>query len=149
MKRLILSAVVILIATSSFADPLPDVNEKVLKAFSETFKNVSEVKWNEYDDYYEVNFKRSEVISRVRYDKDGNVLGTTRYYSGENLPPNILARLKKEYPGRSVYGVTEISSEDNIMYSITLEDARKWYTVTSDAFGYLQLYQKFNKADTK
>jgi hypothetical protein len=150
MKKISLFvAIAMLSASCLFARPLTEVNEKVLKAFSETFKNVKDVSWHEYENYYEVNFKQSEIISRVRYDKDGNVIGSTRYYKGDQLPPQVLSSIKKKYPGKTIYGVTEVSSDEDIQYSITLEDEKKWYSVTSNAYGGLQLISKFNKAPTE
>jgi len=50
-------------------------------------------------DIYEASFKQSEIISRAIYDKDGNLLRTSRYYSQENLPINILTKIQKRYAG--------------------------------------------------
>ena len=35
-------------------------------------------------------------------------------------------------PGKSVYGVTELSTEDEVSYHITLQDERNWYIVIAD-----------------
>ena len=61
--------------------------------------------------------------------QDGNLLRTTRYYSQENLPINILTKLQKRYAGKSVYGVTELSTEDGVSYHITMQDEKNWYII--------------------
>lgn len=145
MKK-VLIGLLMLTAIVSYAGAAPDPNEKVLKAFKETFNDPKEVSWNEYDTHYEVNFKLNEIKTRVRYDKDGNVTGTTRYYYEQNLPPHIIAKLKKKFPGKSVFGVTEVSSESDIEYVIVLEDEKTWTEVRSNSIGYIEVLKKFKKA---
>jgi len=149
MKKIIFALTMLLGSMTIFANVPPEVNEKVLKAFQETFTNPKEVNWHEYANYYEVDFKQDEIKTQVRYDADGNITGTTRYYFEQQLPPHILANLKKKYPQRSVYGVTEIYSENDLQYYITMEDEKNWYSVKSNPLGNLEQTEKFRKADTK
>ena len=145
MKKLII--LTCLFATLSVAASTPpEVTEKVLKSFNETFMKATDVVWYETQNLYEASFKQSEIISRAIYDKEGNLLKTTRYYSQENLPINILTKLKKKYAGKSVYGVTELSTEDEVSYHITMQDETTWYVIKADNFGNLELSLKFKKA---
>jgi len=149
MKKLIFGLTMLLGSATIFATTTPDVNEKVLKAFQETFKNPQDVNWHEYATYYEVEFKQDEIKTQVRYDADGNITGTTRYYFEKQLPPHIISNLKKKFPQRSVYGVTEIYTENDLQYYITMEDEKNWYTVKSNPLGNLEQTEKFKKAATK
>lgn len=149
MKKSIFALAIVFGSTTIFASTLPDVNEKVLKAFQETFTNPKDVNWHEYENYYEVDFKQDEIKTQVRYDAEGNITGTTRYYFEKQLPPYILASLKKRYPQRSVYGVTEIYAENDLQYYITMEDEKNWYTVKANPMGNLEQTEKFKKAETK
>lgn len=145
MKKLI--TIVCLIATLGVAATTPpEVNEKVLKAFGETFLKATDVTWHEMDNSYEARFLQSEVITRAAYDKEGNLLQTTRYYSEDRLPINILTKTKKKYAGKSIFGVTELAIGDEVTYHITLQDEKHWYVITSDSNGYLELEQKLKKA---
>ena len=129
------------------ASDAPVVNEKVLKAFNQTFANASDVVWYEVQNGYEARFKISEIISRVIYDKHGRLLSSTRYYNEENLPTNILLKLKKQYAGKTVHGVTEVGNEENVIYYIHLVDNKRWYTVKAEGWGDLELKEYYNKAD--
>ena len=149
MKKLIFALTMLLGSATTFAIAPPEVNEKVLKAFQETFKDPKEVNWHEYENYYEVDFKQDEIKTQVRYDGDGNITGTTRYYFEKQLPPYIISNLKRKYPQRTVYGVTEIYSENDLQYYITMEDEKNWYTVKSNPLGSLEQTDKFKKAATK
>lgn len=149
MKKLLFALSMLLSSMVIFAATPPEINEKVLKAFQETFVNPQDVNWYEYQNYYEVDFKQDEIKTQVRYDADGNITGTTRYYFEKNLPPHILANLKKRYPQRSVYGVTEIFAENDLQYYITMEDDNNWYIVKSNPVGNLDQTEKYKKAPTK
>ena len=145
MKKLIILTCLFAALSAAASNP-PEISEKVLKAFNETFMKATEVVWHEVQNLYEASFKQSEVISRAIYDKDGNLLRTTRYYSQANLPINILTKLQKRYAGKSVYGVTELSTEDEVSYHITMQDEKNWYIIKADNWGTLELEQKYKKA---
>jgi hypothetical protein len=149
MKKILFAMTFLLSSAVMFAGRPADVNEKVLKAFEETFKNPTDVSWHEFENFYEVNFKENDIKTVVRYDTDGNIIGTTRYYFESGLPPYIASKLKKKYPERSVYGVTEIFSESDLTYYITMQDEKNWYTVKANSVGTLEQTEKFRKAPTK
>lgn len=145
MKKLIIFTCLFAALSATASNP-PEVSEKVLKAFSETFMKATDIVWHEVKNLYEASFKQSEIISRAIFDKNGNLLRTTRYYSQENLPINILTKLQKRFAGKSVYGVTELSTEDQVSYHITMQDEKNWYIIKADNWGSLELEQKYRKA---
>ena len=145
MKKLIILTCLFATLSVAAASP-PEVTEKVLKAFNEIFMNATDVVWHETQNYYEASFKQSEIISRAIYDADGNLLRTTRYYSEENLPINILTKIRKRYAGKSVFGVTELTTADEVSYHITLQDETTWYIIKADNLGNLELSKKYKKA---
>ena len=146
MKKIILAFLLFAAITSQAAN-VPDVNEKILKAFKETFTYAEDVVWQEKDNAYQVNFWQGEINIRARYDEQGNLLGTIRYYFEKQLPPGIVSKIKHKYSGKTIFGVTEVSSEEELSYFITLRDDKNWYTVKSDAFGNLQQTDKFKRAE--
>ena len=60
-------------------------------------------------DSYVVHFTDAGIRSRIVYYKTSSLFYFTRYYTGEHLPYATQIKLKKDYPGKSVVGVTEIS----------------------------------------
>jgi hypothetical protein len=144
MKKIfIIAAASALFASSSFA---ADPTQKVLDAFSKTFKQVKEVTWQDFDNKYEANFSQNNITFRVMYDQEGNVVKSIRYYYAQNLPIFIQARLTKKYDGKKVFGVTEVTTETDVTYHIILEDAKTWTHVQSDAFGNMFTEKKLKKA---
>lgn len=124
-----------------------EVNEKVLKAFKETFTNAKDVVWQEYEDFYQANFKQDEIQMRAQYDQEGSLIKTIRYYGEKNLLPNILSKLKKKYGSKEIFGVTETTSADEVSFVVTLRDAKDYYIVKSDVYGNLEQREKFQRAD--
>ena len=146
MKK-ILFACLFFAAITAQATVIPEVNEKILKAFKETFIYAEDVVWQEKDNVYQVNFWQGEINVRARYDQQGNLLSTIRYYYEKQLPPAIVAKIKSKYSGKTIFGVTEFSSDAEINYFLTLRDDKNWYTVKSDVYGNLQQTDKFKRAD--
>ena len=133
-------------ALGSAATTPPEVNEKVLKAFKETFAKAIDVVWHETQNSYVASFTQLAITTRATYDTEGNLLRTTRYYSEENLPIHIRAKLKTKYSDKKVHGITEITEDDEVAYHIVLQDEKNWYIVKSDNWGSLELTKKYRKA---
>lgn len=142
MKKIIALISGCLITAASFAF---DPNTKVLNAFAQTFKTAENVKWQDVDGNYSVSFIYSGTRSRITYDKDGNILGSTRYYEPSQLPLNIFTKLKKDNPSKELYGVTEVTVGEEMVYFVKMFDKKHWFTLKVDASGDSQLYEKFKK----
>jgi uncharacterized protein YjiK len=143
MKKLLALVVAALLVSVTYAR---DINEKVLKSFKETFTTAEEVKWEEFETYYTVSFVHSGIRSKVNYDKDGNMLSSIRYYAPQMLPLNIYGKMRRDYPSKSLYGVTEVTFGSEVSYFIKMEDDKNWITVKIDATGNAQVHEKYKKA---
>ena len=146
MKKLVAFAATAFFSLSILASEPVAVNEKVLQAFGQCFKNASGVVWHEYADRFEVKFMHNAIDSRISYDVDGNILKTIRYYGEENLPLFVRAKLQKNYAGKKVFGVTEMSSDGELDYYIVLEDATTWSHVKCGSTGNMEISKKYKKA---
>ncbi|WP_207511451.1 hypothetical protein [Longitalea luteola] len=145
MKKVIAIVFAALVTGSAFAfDPF-NPNEKVLKAFNETFNGVQEVRWEEFPKYYAVSFVSGGIRAKVNYDKEGNMISSIRYYNPQLLPLYILNKINKENPRKKLFGVTEVSHGGLIAYYIKLEDNTHWYTLKVDTDGNSQLTEKYRK----
>lgn len=144
MKKILLAAAIVF--AFGFRAMADDPTEKVLNAFHKTFPNVKEVAWTENEQSYEVKFRQNEVLSKVTYDKDGNIVKTLRYYYEQNLPLLVLSKVKSRFNDKKIFGVTEESSDDGTLYHIILEDAKHWINITADSYGSIKVDKKYNKA---
>lgn len=142
MKKIFLAALILIGFTAMASDP----NEKVLQAFKQSFPNVDEVAWTEGTDSYEVKFKQNEILSKVTYDTDGNIMKTLRYYEGHHLPLLVQSKVRSKFSDKRIYGVTEEASEQGTFFHIILEDEKNWVQITSDIYGSIKVDKKFKKA---
>ncbi len=147
MKKIIYLAFLLTGFVANAAPAPTEINEKVLKAFKETFTAAQDVSWHEYEDYAQVNFVVDKIQIRAQYAEDGRLLRTIRYYSERELLPNVVAKLKKKYAGKEISGFTESSSDDEVSLVINIKDENNWYIVKSDVYGNLQQTEKFKRAD--
>ena len=146
MKKVFLLAG-LLAGMIAVANTVPEPTARVLKAFRETFSTAKDITWHEYSDFIQANFRQNEVQVRAQYSDDGTLLKTIRYYGEKNLQANIVAKLKKKYKDKEIFGVTETMCSDEVGFVINLRDGDYWYTVKSDVYGNLELVEKFKRAD--
>lgn len=147
MKKVFLAALFALVLGSAFAATEPAaITEKVLKAFSQTFESAQNVRWSEHQGLYEAHFTFNDIQTRVIYDNEGNTLQTIRYYFAQQLPLNILTRVKAAYANQKIYGVTEVTTDDKVEYHIVLESPTNWMIILADNSGYLAEEKKMGKA---
>ena len=147
-KSFILTVCLLAMTAGVFASASPDysISDKLLKTFKQTFPDAQQVVWSEQGEKYTVNFKQNDILNKVEYDKDGNFVSSLRYYTEKNLPVTILCRLQKKYADKTVFGVTEVSTESTVEYFIKLEDATTWTTVRANIDGGMQVVEKYKKA---
>ena len=144
MKKIAFLTIAALLSAGGYANT-PTVTEKVLKAFHETFADAENISWYEANDRYSVRFSQAEVKYIVYYDKNGKITGSMRFYEPSLLPVNILSELKKYNPGKSLFGVTEITSGENVDYYIKAEDSKYLYTIKADSYGHSEIYETLRK----
>ena len=146
MKKFFVAAAALVMAFAAFANPVKDVNGKVLDAFHKTFENASQVVWHEFPGYYEVRFLQGNIDARVKYDTDGKILEAVRYYKEDDLPLLIKAKINNKFPDKKVFGVTEIASDAELSYYVVLEDAKTWTNIKCDYLGNIVVQKKYKKA---
>lgn len=146
MKKIIFAAAILLACFSTWAAAPVNVNQKVLSAFKQTFGEVNSVRWSERGDFVEASFSQNNIQLHITYDLDGNVVKTIRYYDERQLPIFVASKIKHRFPGKSIFGVTEESTEQGSVYHIVLEDAATWTNVDATASGNIFVQNKFRKA---
>lgn len=145
MKSTLILTAMMAIATSSFAFE-PIVNEKVLNNFNKTFTAAEHVKWDEFKDHYSVSFFHLDIRTIVNYDKSGNMISSIRYYTPSMLPLNIVSRLTEDYPDGKLFGVTEISRNNEIYYFVKVELKKHWLTLRVSPNCEVDVHERFKKA---
>ena len=145
MKKIAIAGFTLLIAFQSFAWSGPDVQKLLQQSFEQSFPNAEHVTWSDDPNGYTVSFTVKSILTRLSYDKKGKFTGSLRNYSEQMLPFYITNMLTQKYPGDKIFGVTEITSADDINYFVKLEGAKNWITVRVDNDGNSMVVEKYRK----
>lgn len=129
-KVLTIAAALLLTATAVYAEP----ETKMEKSFNEMFPNAAQVKWHQDAGGYLVSFTQAGMQVKIIYSNKGKFIQSLRYYSEKDLPTNILMAVKNKYQGETIYGVTELTTANEVTYHITLagKDAPQSITAYSN-----------------
>ena len=144
MKKTVITFICLFVIAAPLLANAP--NEKVLRIFNATFSSPKDVSWYDHIDYYDVSFVHSGIRSHIKYDKEGNFLSSMRYYGEENLPVNVVCQLKKKYENKKVFGVTELTTTEQVNYYIKLEDDKHWTTLKVGTNSQMIQVEKYRKA---
>jgi hypothetical protein len=124
-----------------------EVSQRVLQSFHAVFTQATHVMWTENADKYFVSFNQNDMLLKISYDKEGNLLSSVRYYKEQRLPLNIMYKVKKAYPSKKIDIVTEVSTTEGTVYFIQLKDDKNWTIVKSNESGDLEVTDKFSRID--
>jgi hypothetical protein len=145
-RTLLVACCLLTFSAGVFANDGFTISDKLLQAFRQTFPDAKQVKWVEEPNGYQVSFRQNDILTKVEYDKDAHFVSSLRYYSEKNLPVTIICQLQKKYAGKTVWGVTEMSTESSTEYFVKLVDDHDWYTVRSDSEGNMTTVEKYKKS---
>jgi hypothetical protein len=127
MKTMIIAAAFVLTSVGhAFAFSGETVDAKIAKKFNSTFKAAKGVIWTVTDDYSIASFGLDGTRLETYYDKDGELIGTFRNVTSDQLPAKALAAAQKKFKG---YVMTEAVYEEqpynNHAYYVTLSGPDK------------------------
>ncbi|SDE12376.1 hypothetical protein [Niabella drilacis] len=148
MKLFILTAVLSLGLNAMAAVPAtPAVNEKVMKTFNQVFAGARDVQWNATAGYSEASFRSGAIATRAVIDNSGALIRTIRYYGQNELPSNVLYKIRKQYDGKAIFGVTEVTNTAGTLYHVVIKDSRNLFNVTVDNNGSVLKTVKYKRGD--
>ena len=127
MKKIktVLTAIVMLLSISSFAKgPEPEKVTPVVKAaFESDFSKATVVKWEKTDEFYFASFLLNNVKVDAAYTENGELLGTSRRISTEQMPLSISMALADKYNGYEI---------DNSIVELTFASVTRYYVTVSN-----------------
>lgn len=149
MKKLsfVLSALTLLLSTTSFAAENKDiVSAKVKAIFAADFAAATNVTWKTNGDFYFATFNLEKKEVQAAYDKNGDYFGGSRVIAMEDLPLNISKAIKENYSKYTIgKEITEVSFEGVTSYYFTAENSSQILTIKSDAFANFSIEGKTKK----
>lgn len=140
MKRIISYVASFLIVSSVIAAP----GSKLIEQFKSAFPNAQNVKWSDEKGGYFVSFYQNENLEKIFYNKDGDFVCSWKYSDGKSLPTNITMMLNKKYSEGKIVGVTELSTQESMIYEVKLLKGSKLYSLNISPDGVITKEKKFS-----
>jgi hypothetical protein len=107
------------------------VSEIAKDNFTADFSNVSNVHWKRNSTFDEASFMKGGKQMTAYYDIDGNLVGSTRAATLNELPSKAVKEISIRYKNYSVGPIiffkdNESNATDMILYGVQFDDADTW-----------------------
>jgi hypothetical protein len=152
MKKLILLATAVIFSAGIFAAPTVtksiDATAKIRNVFHQNFPEVINPSIVNVGGLYLVYFadEKNNASCRIFYDADGNVIQTIRNYTAEGLTPYVRAKIDSKYKGKNIFGVTDVTNENEHYYEVMLQDDKSLWIVRANDIGSIYVQKKYKRA---
>ncbi len=125
MRKLFISALLApTLATSAFANGGNNVNYFVQKSFETQFKDASNVEWSTGKEYTKATFVLKNEKMEAFYNLNGEILGTSRTASLDELPVRSKRAFAKKFKGYTVKEAIRFEGTDESAYFISAENEK-------------------------
>jgi len=133
-------------ATTATGDDVAVINSRAIKDFKKSFKLPAEEKWFKIETGFIVKFVQGGIQHRADYDKKGNWIATTRYYSEKQLPKDVRSQVKSVYYDYTITSVQELTFPSHHVYLVNMED-EKTILIIRICDGEMDVYKDLKKAE--
>jgi len=123
MKKIFLIAIlaVSLTANASTSNNEVKVNYRIENSFREAFNKAKDVKWTKVGSYVKALFVMQHEQVEAFFNYDGELIGTSRAISLEDLPTSAKRTFAKKYSGYNVNEVILFEGKDESAYFISAQ----------------------------
>ncbi len=142
----VLTAIVMLFATSSFAMDGDNVTAKVKAAFETDFSKAKQVNWEKISDFYFASFQLNDVSIDAAYNEEGELVGTSRKIASAQIPLSVSLELAKKYFEYTISEhAYELNFEGQTSYYITAENSKQALSLKCYSNGDIEVTSKTKK----
>jgi hypothetical protein len=142
----VLTAIVMLFASSAFALGDENVSPKVKAAFQNDFAAAKQVNWEKTSDFYFASFTLNNISIDAAYDETGELIGTSRKIDVSQVPLSVSLALSKNYAEYTPASrVIELSYEGVTSYYITVENNKQVLKLKCYSNGDIEVEGKIKK----
>ena len=132
---------------NSSTEDISNINERAVKGFYKTYKNIHGVSWDVTLDGFVAEFKVDGIKNMVFYDKKGYWAANLTRYNSDQLPAEQIMLMKFEYPDYTIFGGTKFEtpvSKGIPTYIITAENEKniKWFRIFEDKIEEYKVFLK-------
>ena len=125
MKKItiMLTAVVMLFATSAFAMEGDNVTAKVKAGFNKEFTGATQVSWEKVSDFYFANFQLNGRTIAAAYNEAGELVGTSKSIKLSELPLSVSQAVTEKYGKDAMWGTaTELNYDGATSYYVSVKN---------------------------
>jgi len=128
--------------TVSLAASGSDVDPKILSAFQKEFSFAKNAKWELEGNLTRVNFSLNDQGIVAWYNSDAELVTTARNILYNQLPISVMRSLDKEYEGADIFGIVEISRNDETYYQMRADKKGKKLLLKASPSGNITVLKK-------
>jgi len=101
---------------------LNEINPQAFRHFKKNFPSISNEYWYKTQNGFIVKYIDRNIISQAFYDQRGSFEYGIKYFEEKDLSREMKNRINKEFPGYSIDVVSEVISDENIVYLLSLKN---------------------------
>jgi hypothetical protein len=102
----------------------PEVNPVVINTFRKNYSHSNDVRWTAVDNNYLATFTNDERMTRILFDKKGNVIYSITNGTVKNLPSDTRKMIRSIYYDFDITLVSEVHSLGKTAWIINMEDEK-------------------------
>ena len=121
--------------TTAYADGTPKVNNRIQQALKREFAGYESVTWIKVKDFQQATFVFHETLVVAYFNEDGDLLGSARDITANQLPLPVLQSFDKHLAGFEIAEIVEITNAEGTSYWLTLDKDNKSYHVRVNTSG--------------
>jgi hypothetical protein len=147
MKKIFTAiAIIAFAATSSvFAADASNVSTKIKDAFANKFEGAKNINWKTNVNFVKATFELKGELVEAFYGLDGNIIGTSRSISLQNLPLDAQNEMDKKYSGYKTTESIVFEGVEETVYYVSLENEKQAVILKITAEGETSIYKKTKK----
>jgi hypothetical protein len=145
MKKVLFAALVLItIGTSAFAGT-KNVSSIAKNSFQTEFSQASNAIWTAGEDYSKVTFTLNDVRMEAFYEANGDMIGTSKAISIDQLPVSAKRTFTKKYGNFEVKEAIRFEGSDDAAYFISAENEKESVVVKIDEFSRISTVKNTKK----
>jgi len=146
MKRIFITGLLaVLVAASAFAAETKNINLVTLNNFKSQFTEAADVNWTTTTNFAKATFTLNNQQMEAFYNIDGDMIGTSKKITLEELPVLAKREFAKNFNGYTVNEAIHFKGADEEAYYIRANNEKESVIVKVSLDQYLSIFKKVKK----
>jgi hypothetical protein len=147
MKKLFIAALItVTVATSAFAKDVNKVSSRAIHNFNFDFKGAEKVNWTAKTSFFKATFTLNGERMEAFYNLSGDVIGTAKNITLDQLPTNAKRTFAKRYDGYTVKEAIRFEGVEESAYFISAENEKENVILKVGDDASVSVFQKDRKS---